>query len=90
MEKNENRLPWVFYGYYFAMFMGMAIFNSFFAAFFTRAGMSSVQLGLLFGLAPLAGLLFQPIWGNLADKAKTKNRRSVAVLILYRRIRIAE
>ena len=74
MGKNEKRLPWVFYGYYFAMFMGMAIFNSFFAAFFTRAGMSSVQLGLLFGLAPLAGLLFQPIWGNLADRAKTKNR----------------
>jgi len=79
-RKNEERLPYIFYIYYAALFMGNAIYNSFFSAYFSQAGMSESHIGLLFGIAPMVGLVMQPIWGGMADRAKTKNRILLLVL----------
>ena len=80
MREKSEVLPKVFYIYYFAVFMGTSIYNSFFSTFFTQAGMTAAQVGLLFGVAPLVGIVVQPIWGALTDKARTKN--SVLLLVI--------
>ena len=81
VQKKRETLPKIFYIYYFAVFMGLAIFNSFFSTFFANNGMSSGQIGLLFGLAPLAGLIAQPVWGALTDRARTKNTVLCAAIV---------
>lgn len=80
MKEKSEILPKVFYVYYFSVFMGMAIYNSFFSTFFTQAGMSPAQVGLLFGVAPLVGIVVQPLWGALTDRSRTKN--SVLLLVI--------
>ena len=79
-SKTADRLPNIFYIYYAALFMGNAIYNSFFSAYFAQAGMAESRIGLLFGIAPMVGLVMQPIWGGMADRAKTKNRILLLVL----------
>nr|WP_162990746.1 MFS transporter [Maliibacterium massiliense] len=74
-------MPKIFYVYFFVTFMGMAINNNFFSLYFTQKGMTSSELGLLFGLAPLAGLIAQPIWGAVGDRAKSKN--AVLAMIIF-------
>jgi PPP family 3-phenylpropionic acid transporter len=71
---TQNRgIPRTFYAYYFAVYCGTAISTSFFSLFFLNAGMSSSQLGWLFGVAPLMGFLAQPVFGYIGDRAKYKN-----------------
>jgi PPP family 3-phenylpropionic acid transporter len=69
---NRAKMPSGFYIYYTIMFMGVAC-NSFFSLFFQDVGMTAAQIGLLFGLAPLGGLLAQPMLGALTDRSKYKN-----------------
>ena len=71
----------VFYIYYFIMFMGQSINNGFLSLFFKDAGMDPTQIGWLFGIAPLAGLLAQPLIGGIADRSKSKNMVLIAIII---------
>ena len=40
--------------------------------FHENAGLAGTQLGLVLGVRPLMGMLFQPLWGHLADRSGSR------------------
>ncbi|MGI6004629.1 MAG: MFS transporter [Christensenellales bacterium] len=73
-------MPKVFYVYYFLVFTAVAC-NNLVSLYFREAGMTDSQMGLLFGLAPLTGLVAQPLMGTIADRSKYKNYVLYIILV---------
>ena len=44
-----------------------------------NAGLTGTQLGIVLAMRPLMGMVFQPLWGHLADR--TGSRRAVLILL---------
>ena len=72
-ERNNPRTPWIFYLFYFASFCGGSIQGSFMGLYLTEAGVPVRTLGILNGVNQSISLITLPIFGRLADRAKTKN-----------------
>ena len=54
---------------------GMGLVFPYQALYFREnAGLSGTQLGLLLGVRPLMGMLFQPFWGQVADRTGSRTR----------------
>lgn len=54
---------------------GMGVFFPFCSLYLQeRLGFSSVRVGLLMAAVPLASLVFQPVWGLLADRTGSRKR----------------
>ena len=79
-EKREN--PLIFYIFYFVVFFGGAIYGSFISMYLSNAGMKSETIGLVNGIIQIISLVAYPVWGILADRAKTKNTVLIIELIL--------
>ena len=79
-QKREN--PLVFYIFYFVVFFGGAIYGSFISMYLSNAGMKSETIGLVNGIIQVISLIAYPVWGMLADRAKTKNTVLIIELML--------
>ena len=55
-------------------YMTHATFSPFLGYWFSEQGLSSQQIGLLFSLGPVVGLLAQPMWGMLCDRFGAEKR----------------
>lgn len=66
MEQKEKS-PWLFYGFYFIIFLGSAIYGSFLPLYMKNAGMSESLLGLVQGINQVVCFIVVPLWGLLAD-----------------------
>ena len=54
--------------FYFSLF---ALFISYLPLYSTNAGISGTHMGLILALGSLVGIVSQPIWGMVSDKART-------------------
>ncbi len=64
--------------FWFLYMAGMGMIFPFQALWFREnAGLDGVQLGVVLAMRPLMGLIFQPIWGQIADR--TGSRRLLLV-----------
>lgn len=53
------------YNYFF--YIAYACFMPFVGYWFSERGLSASQIGLIFSIGPLVGLIIQPVWGMLID-----------------------
>ncbi len=54
---------------------GLGIYFPYFGLYLKEnAGLPGMQVGLILGITPLAGLLSQPLWGQLADRTGARTR----------------
>lgn len=60
--------------YNFFYFSILSMFISFLPIYLTHRGISPAELGLLVGVGSFIGILSQPFWGMLSDRAKTIKR----------------
>ncbi len=63
---------------YFIVFGALASFSSFMTPYFLDRGLSFSQIGILFAIYSLVGVLAQPFWGFITDKYASKK----AILII--------
>ncbi|XP_070552560.1 major facilitator superfamily domain-containing protein 6-like [Ptychodera flava] len=53
---------------YFFYLSAKAVLIPYLPVYFKQLGISSVHIGIIFGLEPFIGFIFKPLWGMLADK----------------------
>ena len=62
------------------MYIAMAAYGPYMSAYYSdQLGMSSAQIGLLFGAGPIVAMLIQPVWALVSDR--TGRRRNVLALL---------
>lgn len=80
MEK-ENRFPVGIFSVYVIFYAGQAMYNTYLNVFLRSVGYSIVEIGQLQSVATIMLVLFQPVWGIISDKSKSKNQ-IIGVLLL--------
>ncbi|SFL67871.1 MFS transporter, PPP family, 3-phenylpropionic acid transporter [Paenibacillus sp. 1_12] len=69
-SKNVTILA-IFYAF---VYMSIGTFSSYIGIYMTEAGIGHSEIGVLTSIGAVIGLVAQPIWGVMSDRAKTKNR----------------
>ncbi len=68
-------MHWRLAAVWFVYMTGMGLVFPFQALYFgENAALAGFQLGLVLSLRPLMGLVFQPLWGQLADRSGRRSR----------------
>ncbi|SDT51188.1 MFS transporter, PPP family, 3-phenylpropionic acid transporter [Paenibacillaceae bacterium GAS479] len=71
----------LFFWFYFVLYSGNALFGTFVPVYFQQQGFSASEIGLLLSFGPFIAVLAQPVWGTYTDKASSKNRVLILMLI---------
>lgn len=66
----------------FAYFSAFAMFLSFLPVFLSARGLPETEIGLILGAGGVIGVLSQPFWGVVSDKARTIKNVLLAILTL--------
>lgn len=64
----------VFHLYYFLYYVGIASLYPYLSIFFQEHGLSATQIGLVFAVGSIGGVVAQPVLGLLADRASDYRR----------------
>ncbi|SDC21627.1 MFS transporter, PPP family, 3-phenylpropionic acid transporter [Paenibacillus sp. UNCCL117] len=68
-------------GFTFSFFTMTAIITSYFPLYFQYKGYSTVQIGLLYSVGPLTGIVSNLFWGLMSDKYQTVKKILLLILI---------
>jgi PPP family 3-phenylpropionic acid transporter len=68
-------------GFTFSFFMTMGIVVSFFPLYFDYKGYSKIQIGMLYSIGPLIGIVSNLAWGFLSDRYQTMKKILILLLI---------
>jgi PPP family 3-phenylpropionic acid transporter len=61
--------------FWFTYFGSLGIFFPYFSLYLREnAGLSGTQLGIVLAIAPLVGMVAQPLWGQVADRTGARGR----------------
>lgn len=71
---GERRRKHVFQLYYFLSYVGIASLYPYLSIFFQEHGRSDTQIGFIFAVASIGGVVAQPVLGLLADRASDYRR----------------
>lgn len=63
-------------------YIAIASYQPFLSYWFSQQGLSNSQIGFLYSLGPLIGLMAQPIWGLLSDRFGIGKRLLLSSLLL--------
>jgi MFS transporter, PPP family, 3-phenylpropionic acid transporter len=63
------------------IYISFALFTPFMSPYYTKAGMSAVEIGILLTIAPIFSCLIQPLWAILSDR--TGRRRRVLSIVAF-------
>lgn len=72
-DKENPKTPLIFYLFYFAVFCGGSVSGNFMSLYLTEAGIPVKTLGVLSGVIMIVSLITLPLFGRLADNARSKN-----------------
>jgi PPP family 3-phenylpropionic acid transporter len=64
----------------FSMFMTMAVIVSYFPLYFDYKGYSKLQIGMLYAIGPLIGMMSNLLWGFISDKYQTVKKVLMVLL----------
>lgn len=67
-------------GFTFSFYMTMAIIVSYFPLYFQSIGYSTIQIGLLYSIGPLIGIVSNLFWGIISDKLRTVKKVLICIL----------
>ncbi len=62
------------------IYISLAMFTPYLSSFYTKAGISAVEIGILLTVGPLSSFLIQPIWAIISDR--TGRRKDVLSLVV--------
>ncbi len=62
------------------IYISMAMYTPYLSSYYTKAGISAVEIGILLTVAPLSSFLIQPIWAIISDR--TGRRKDVLSLVV--------
>jgi oligosaccharide:H+ symporter len=62
------------------IYISFSLFSPFLSSYYTKAGISAVQIGILLTIGPVAAIMIQPLWAFLSDK--TGRRKDVLSIIV--------
>jgi PPP family 3-phenylpropionic acid transporter len=68
-------------GYSFSSYMTMAVIVSYFPLYFKTLGYSTIQIGLLYSIGPMLGIISNIFWGLMSDKFRTVKKIMIGVLL---------
>ncbi len=74
MQNKNNALRLRFELLYFALYGTMACYYPFLPLYLESRNLSYTQIGMVFALNSLVGIVAQPIWGYITDKRLTKKK----------------
>jgi MFS transporter, PPP family, 3-phenylpropionic acid transporter len=74
MQNQSNALRLRFELLYFALYGTMACYYPFLPLYLESRNLSYTQIGIIFALNSLVGIIAQPIWGYITDKRLTKKK----------------
>jgi len=87
----KKKYPWRLSLFIIAYYVTNACYQGFIPKYYEQMGISKQQLPILMAGTPLVAIFFQPAWGIIGDRAKTRNRVlylmtacSAALILLYR------
>jgi oligosaccharide:H+ symporter len=63
------------------IFISFSLYTPFLSSYYTKAGISAVNIGLLLTIAPITAIFIQPIWAILSDK--TGRKKDVLSLVAF-------
>ncbi|WP_159881347.1 MFS transporter [Paenibacillus puerhi] len=86
-EPTSPREDMTLRGFTFSFFTMTAIIASYFPLYFQYKGYSTVQIGLLYSVGPLIGIVSNLFWGLMSDKYQTVKK--VLLLILLGQLFVA-
>lgn len=72
--RGARRRQYVFHLYYFLSYVGIASLYPYLSIFFQEHGRSDTQIGLIFAVGSIGGVVAQPVLGLLADRASDYRR----------------
>ncbi|MFE5319076.1 MFS transporter [Paenibacillus sp. NPDC056579] len=64
----------------FSFFMTTAVIVSYFPLYFQSVGYSTIQIGLLYSIGPLIGIVSNLFWGIISDKLQTVKKILLVIL----------
>ncbi|MCS7460171.1 MFS transporter [Paenibacillus doosanensis] len=67
-------------GFTFSFYMTTAVIVSFFPLYFQSIGYSTVQIGLLYSIGPMIGIVSNLFWGVVSDKLSTVRKILIGIL----------
>jgi oligosaccharide:H+ symporter len=62
------------------IYISMAMYAPYLSSYYTKAGISAVEIGILLTIAPLSSFLIQPVWAIISDR--TGRRKDVLSLVV--------
>ncbi|WP_281890967.1 MFS transporter [Paenibacillus sp. YYML68] len=68
-------------GFTFSMFTMMALMASYFPLYFQHIGYNTLQIGLIFSIGPMIGIVSNLFWGFMSDKYRTVKK--IIILIVF-------
>ena len=74
MQNKNNALRLRFELLYFALYGTMACYYPFLPLYLESRNLSYTQIGVVFALNSLVGIIAQPVWGYITDKRLTKKK----------------
>ncbi len=80
MTNNHSRDS-LLKGFTFSYFMTTAVIVSYFPLYFDYKGYSKIQIGMLYSIGPMIGIVANLFWGILSDKFQTVKKILIAMMI---------
>jgi MFS transporter, PPP family, 3-phenylpropionic acid transporter len=71
---KSTRIYLLFLCLYGVSYMGNAVYGTFMPVYLKSIDLSQTSIATLLSFGPLIAILAQPIWGNIGDRAESKNR----------------
>ena len=71
---KKSDYPWRLGLFLAAYYMANAIYQGYISKYFEAQGMTTAQLSVILAATPLIAIVFQPIWGAMGDRARSRNR----------------
>jgi PPP family 3-phenylpropionic acid transporter len=68
-------------GFTFSFFMTMGVVVSFFPLYFDYKGYSKIQIGMLYAIGPLIGIVTNLTWGFMSDRYQTLKKILILLLV---------
>ena len=80
--KKSGNIMWLMRTFYFLFYMGIGVYTTYITIYFQSIGLSSTEIGLVQGIAPVVSMLGLSLAGSIADQTGKMNVVLSASLLL--------
>jgi len=63
------------------IYISMSLYTPYLSSYYSKAGISAIQIGLLLTIGPLVAIFIQPVWATISDSSGRRKRILSLVII---------